>query len=179
MNSETDDLSSILDSTSLSSDQPAIPYECSESSELALSKTTYPPSKATTISGRREYPVIRDLIQDAIHLKEGEGQDQTETESRIRFRERLQKIEEDVERWEEDEEDLNEKESIYLLGEMPKLEYEVRGYQAEIYMKSKDRNSIIVLETGSGKTIISILHILESLRKYGNTKMVRFFSWRL
>jgi len=178
--STTTDLLSILDCTSKSSAQPQVPYESSENSDLVFSETTHAPSKAATViesETRSECPEIWDLVHENATYKGGDIQDQTETSSNLRFKKTLQKIEE---RLDEQENVLNDQEeSIYLFGETPKLEYEVRGYQAEIYMKSRDRNSIIVLETGSGKTIISILHILESLRKYGNTKMVAFLNLQI
>jgi len=51
-------------------------------------------------------------------------------------------------------------------------EYEERDYQYQLFEKSKDKNSILVLETGSGKTVISIFHILHCLKKYKMQKKV-------
>lgn len=49
---------------------------------------------------------------------------------------------------------------------------EIREYQKEIFENCKEKNSIIFLETGTGKTLISILLINHYLLKYKDTKKV-------
>ena len=43
---------------------------------------------------------------------------------------------------------------------------EMRDYQNKMFDKTKDKNSIILLETGTGKTLIAFKHILHILDKY-------------
>lgn len=49
---------------------------------------------------------------------------------------------------------------------------EIREYQREIFENCKDKNSIIFLETGTGKSLISILLIDYYLKKHNKTKKV-------
>jgi superfamily II DNA or RNA helicase len=49
---------------------------------------------------------------------------------------------------------------------------EIREYQREIFENCKDKNSIIFLETGTGKTLISILLIDYYFKKFQKTKKV-------
>jgi len=74
-------------------------------------------------------------------------------------------------------EKYEEDNSLHLLANLQN--YEGRKYQEEIFLRSQEKNSIIVLETGSGKTIISILHILRHLKTYGKNKKVFLFSKHL
>ena len=50
---------------------------------------------------------------------------------------------------------------------------EIREYQKEIFENCKDRNSIIFLETGTGKSLISILLIDYYLKKHQKLKKVK------
>lgn len=49
---------------------------------------------------------------------------------------------------------------------------EIREYQREIFENCKDKNSIIFLETGTGKTLISILLIDYYFKKFQKAKKV-------
>ena len=53
-----------------------------------------------------------------------------------------------------------------------KKELEKRTYQANIFDSSKDKNSLIVIPTGLGKTMISIMLIDHRLSEYPD----KFFS---
>lgn len=53
-----------------------------------------------------------------------------------------------------------------------KIIYEIREYQKEIFENCKDKNSIIFLETGTGKTLISIMLIDYYLKKHSFLKKV-------
>lgn len=53
---------------------------------------------------------------------------------------------------------------------------EIREYQREIFQNCKDKNSIIFLETGTGKSLISILLIDYYLKKHRKQKKVLFSS---
>jgi ERCC4-related helicase len=46
----------------------------------------------------------------------------------------------------------------------------------EYFEKSLEKNSIIFLETGGGKTIISIMHIYYYLKKYNLSKKIIFLG---
>ena len=50
---------------------------------------------------------------------------------------------------------------------------EIREYQKEIFENCKDKNSIIFLETGTGKSLISILLIDYYLKKHKKEKKVK------
>lgn len=52
---------------------------------------------------------------------------------------------------------------------------EIREYQKEIFENCKDKNSIIFLETGTGKSLISILLIDYYLKKHKKEKKVLLF----
>lgn len=47
-------------------------------------------------------------------------------------------------------------------------------YQLELYKISVEQNSIIVLDTGKGKTLIALMHVYHYIKKYGfeKTKLV-------
>lgn len=63
--------------------------------------------------------------------------------------------------------------------ENEKTNFEIRNYQIQIYEKvENEKNSIIVLETGTGKTMIAILLIYFHLEKYKLQKKVRIISIR-
>jgi len=47
-----------------------------------------------------------------------------------------------------------------------------RDYQRNIVNSSKDKNSLVVLPTGLGKTIIGILQIANRLKKYSQAKII-------
>lgn len=49
---------------------------------------------------------------------------------------------------------------------------EIREYQKEIFENCKEKNSIIFLETGTGKTLISIMLIDYYLTKFRSEKKV-------
>ncbi|CAK88583.1 unnamed protein product (macronuclear) [Paramecium tetraurelia] len=53
-------------------------------------------------------------------------------------------------------------------------DFEIRDYQIDLFQKSKEKNSIIFLETGRGKTHIALMHIYYYIKKNGfqNTKLV-------
>ena len=55
-----------------------------------------------------------------------------------------------------------------------KIIYEIREYQKEIFENCKDKNSIIFLETGTGKTLISIMLIDYYLKRHSFSKKVFF-----
>lgn len=50
---------------------------------------------------------------------------------------------------------------VTLDEECVKRDFEPRPYQVELFNIAKEKNSILVLGTGSGKTLISILLIKE------------------
>ncbi|CAD8179435.1 unnamed protein product [Paramecium pentaurelia] len=52
--------------------------------------------------------------------------------------------------------------------------FELRDYQIDLFQRSKEKNSIIFLETGRGKTHIALMHIYHYIKKNGfqNTKLV-------
>ena len=52
--------------------------------------------------------------------------------------------------------------------------FTLRAYQLEIFKNAKDRNSIIYLETGTGKTVISIMLMNYYLKKFEFKKKVPF-----
>ena len=56
---------------------------------------------------------------------------------------------------------------------------EIREYQKEIFENCKDKNSIIFLETGTGKSLISILLIDYYLKKHKKEKKVLIHSFSL
>ncbi|KAM3138766.1 hypothetical protein pb186bvf_009145 [Paramecium bursaria] len=55
-----------------------------------------------------------------------------------------------------------------------KLQFQPYDYQVELFKNSRDKNSIVFLETGKGKTVVSIMHLYYNLRKYGwqNIKII-------
>lgn len=55
-------------------------------------------------------------------------------------------------------------------------EFKIRDYQYDLYEKAKSQNSIIVLETGTGKTLIAILLIHYHLNKYKLEKKVGYID---
>ena len=56
---------------------------------------------------------------------------------------------------------------------------EIREYQKEIFENCKDKNSIIFLETGTGKSLISILLIDYYLKKHKKEKKLLIHSFSL
>src|SRR3989344_1024054 len=54
----------------------------------------------------------------------------------------------------------------YLQGITP------RDYQAEIYKTCKDKNCLVVLPTGTGKTLISLMLTIERMTKFPNGKVL-------
>ena len=51
---------------------------------------------------------------------------------------------------------------------------QARSYQLEMLEESKGRNTIVAMDTGSGKTFIAILRILEELQRDSSNKRVWF-----
>lgn len=51
------------------------------------------------------------------------------------------------------------------------LEIEPRNYQEEIFNNSLNDNYIIYLETGTGKTLVSLMIAFYTLQKYPNSKV--------
>lgn len=56
------------------------------------------------------------------------------------------------------------------------VQLEMRNYQYKLFQKSKADNSIVVLETGTGKTMIAIYLIYYNLSAHNLQKKV-VFSW--
>lgn len=54
--------------------------------------------------------------------------------------------------------------------------FDLRNYQVQIFQNAKDRNVIIYLETGTGKTVISIMLMNYYLKKFDFKKKVMFFK---
>lgn len=81
-----------------------------------------------------------------------------------------------------DSESENEKISPQKPKEEPKKEnskkkvIHFREYQKEIYEKSKDKNGILYLETGTGKTFISLMLSFYYLQKDNRTKKIAFLA---
>ena len=58
--------------------------------------------------------------------------------------------------------------------EKKETQIEMRNYQYKLFQKSKEENSIVVLETGTGKTMIAIYLIYHHLSHYNLEKKVLF-----
>lgn len=56
------------------------------------------------------------------------------------------------------------------------MKINLRSFQATLIENSRDRNSIIYLPTGTGKTRISICSMYYYLCKYGTTKKIVFLA---
>lgn len=62
------------------------------------------------------------------------------------------------------------KNSQELENQMPN--FEIRSYQLQIYEKCIDNNSVVVLDTGTGKTIVALCLICHHIKKYSLKKKV-------
>ena len=56
------------------------------------------------------------------------------------------------------------------------MKISLRSFQATLIQNSRDRNSIIYLPTGTGKTRISICSMYYYLSKYGTSKKIVFLA---
>jgi endoribonuclease Dicer len=57
------------------------------------------------------------------------------------------------------------------------MNFEIREYQLELYKKGRGKNSIIYLETGTGKTLILIMLMWHQLNIQKNKKVITLFIY--